>query len=206
MTAPDRQQQRRTVLLEACLDLVGGGGTAAVTAESVAARAKLTKRYFYENFAGRDEILVAALDVMFDELIADIRAAIDGHGAAGRAQAIAEAFVSTMCRDPRRARLYAESVATPALRARREKAIVAFTDLLADDHRGDESGESVGRRLRTRIMVSGVTDVVTNWIDGTLSADRATLTAAIVAVGGFVQPQEVASTPGDRLDDQTTSS
>ena len=34
----------------------------------------------------------------------------------------------------------------------------------------------------TRIIVSGVTDVMTSWINGTV-ADRETLTAAIVRLG-----------------------
>lgn len=183
MSADDRQQQRRRLLLDACLDLVGIGGTPAVTAESVAAQAKLTKRYFYESFAGRDAILVAALDDMFNALITDIREAILHSDRTGRAESIAEVFVSTMCADPRRARLYAESRATPALQARREDAIAAFTELIANDGRGPSSVESAKRVLMTRIIISGVTDIVTNWIDGTLVAERSTLTDAIVTLG-----------------------
>src|SRR5258708_27803222 len=68
--ADERRQQRRRLLLEACLDLVGRDGTPAVTAESVSAAAKLTKRYFYESFADRDAVLVAALDELFRDIAA----------------------------------------------------------------------------------------------------------------------------------------
>lgn len=185
VSADDRRQQRRSLLLEACLDLVGGGGIAAVTAESVSARAKLTKRYFYENFAGRDAVLVAALDEMFVDLIADVRDVIARSDAARRAEMVTEVFVSTMCGDPRRARLYAESQANPALQARREDAIGAFTSLLTAGQEHEPS-ESAKRQLMTRIVVAGVTDVVTSWIEGSLAADRSSLTAAIVALGRSV--------------------
>jgi hypothetical protein len=88
-----------------------------------------------------------------------------------------------MCADPRRARLYAESRAIPALQARREDAVAAFTELIANDGRGRGAVESAKRVLMTRIIISGVTDIVTNWIDGTLVTDRSTLTGAIVTLG-----------------------
>jgi hypothetical protein len=104
-------------------------------------------------------------------------------GSSGPVATRAEAFVSTMCADPRRARLYAESRAIPALQARREDAVAAFTELIANDGRGRGAVESAKRVLMTRIIISGVTDIVTNWIDGTLVTDRSTLTGAIVTLG-----------------------
>ncbi|WP_161600608.1 TetR/AcrR family transcriptional regulator [Mycolicibacterium hodleri] len=183
VSADDRQQRRRRLLIDACLDLIGEGGIAAVTAESVSATAKLTKRYFYESFAGRDAILVAALDELFEELIAKIEVAISAAHPGIRAEAITDVFVMTMCNDPRRARLYAESSALPALRERRENAIVTFTDLIVEADHAAASTDYGKRRLMTRIVVAGVTDVVTGWINGVLVADRSTLTEAIVALG-----------------------
>lgn len=167
----------------ACLDLVGAGGIAAVTAESVSTAAKLTKRYFYESFADREAILLAALEELFVELITAIRAARDAAREGDRAEPITEAFVATLCADPRRARLYAECGVLPALCARRESAIVAFTDLVSGDHAAPAAARN---HLMTRIVVAGVTDVVTSWIDGTLVADRKTLVEAIVELGRAV--------------------
>lgn len=183
VSADDRRDQRRRVLLEACLDLVGRGGTPAVTAESVSAEAKLTKRYFYESFIDRDAILVAALDELFTDVIAQIREASRRAEPAERARAITEVVVTALCSDPRRARLYAESPAVPALQSRREDAITAVTNVIANDNPNAGPGDTVPRELVTRIFIAGGTDLVTSWINGTLAADRATLTEAIVAMG-----------------------
>jgi AcrR family transcriptional regulator len=181
--ADERRQQRRRMLLDACLDLVGKDGTPAVTAESVSAAAKLTKRYFYESFPDRDAVLVAALDELLRDINVQIRDADLPDEREGRARAIADALVSTLCRDPRRARLYAAAPAVPALNLRREQAIVAFTDVMANDALTAGLTDDVQRRLVTRIIVAGVTDLVTSWLDGNLDVDRATVIEAIVTMG-----------------------
>lgn len=180
--AEERRQQRRRLLLDACLDLVGRDGTAAVTAESVSAAAKLTKRYFYESFPDRDAILVAALDELFADLAAQIRDTTLPAEPDERVRSVAEIMVSVLSRDPRRARLYAESPALPALNARREVAVVGFTDMMATiAAAGLDDG--VDRRLVARMIVAGAADLVANWFAGNIAGDRATLIEAMVAVG-----------------------
>jgi AcrR family transcriptional regulator len=181
--ADERRQQRRRQLLDACLDLVGRDGTPAVTAESVSATAKLTKRYFYESFPDRDAILVTALDELFRDIDAEIRRASLPADGEGRARAIAEALVIALCRDSRRARLYAAAPALPALNARREQAIVAFTEVMASDALTAGLTDDVQRRLVARIVVAGVTDLVTSWLDDNLDVDRATVIDAIITMG-----------------------
>ncbi|MDT7643129.1 MAG: hypothetical protein QOC75_129, partial [Pseudonocardiales bacterium] len=68
VSADERRTERRQRLVTACLDLVGEGGVSTVTAQAVAERAGLTRRYFYESFADRDAVLVEALDGMFSTL------------------------------------------------------------------------------------------------------------------------------------------
>ena len=43
--------------------------------------------------------------------------------------------------------------------------------------------DRVQRELVARIIVAGVTDLVTSWLDGNLDVDRATLIEAIVTIG-----------------------
>ncbi|WP_434090437.1 TetR family transcriptional regulator [Nocardia beijingensis] len=58
---PLRVIRSRADLLRSCvvlrLDLIGESGAAGVTMRGVCRRAGLTTRYFYENFATRDELL-----------------------------------------------------------------------------------------------------------------------------------------------------
>jgi hypothetical protein len=71
----------------------------------------------------------------------------------------------------------------PALNTRREKAIVAFTEVMANDALTAGLGDGVRRRWVSRIVVAGVTDLVTSWLDGNLDVDRRTLVEAIVTIG-----------------------
>src|SRR3954470_23258141 len=94
--ADERRAQRREVLIEAALDRLHADGIAGVSVRSVCTRARLTPRYFYESFADLDQLLLAAVDAVVDEvadralaalaaapheLPAQVRAAIDaGYG------------------------------------------------------------------------------------------------------------------------------
>jgi AcrR family transcriptional regulator len=134
VSADERRTERRQRLVTACLDLVGEGGVSTVTAQAVAERAGLTRRYFYESFADRDAVLVEALDGMFSTLGGDIRTALRTAGDAplDRARATIQLLIATMD-DPRVARLYVEAPGHPALQVRREQAIRSYTRLLAEE-------------------------------------------------------------------------
>ena len=62
-------------LIETALDCLHADGLAGVSVRSVCARARLTPRYFYESFADLDELLVAAVDAVTDEVAAQAVAA-----------------------------------------------------------------------------------------------------------------------------------
>ncbi|SIK96562.1 TetR family transcriptional regulator [Mycobacteroides abscessus subsp. abscessus] len=73
----DRVAQRRNALLDAGLTELTAKGAAAVSITSVCAAAKLTQRYFYESFAGKDEFLNAVLDTTVRQAHAVILGALD---------------------------------------------------------------------------------------------------------------------------------
>ena len=76
-TLSARRAQRRMDLVEATLDLVGEGGSAAVSVRSVCRKAGLTDRYFYESFANRDELLVAVFTEVAEEAYAQATRVIE---------------------------------------------------------------------------------------------------------------------------------
>jgi len=180
VSADERRTERRQRLVTACLDLVGEGGVAAVTAQAVAERAGLTRRYFYESFTDRDAVLVDALDGMFTSLRADIQATLRTAGDApvDRVHATIELLIATMD-DPRVARLYVEAPGHPALQARREQAIHSYTRLLAEEvlrlGRDDPRTE-----LAALILVAGITEAVTSWLAGRIPLGREELIDQIV--------------------------
>jgi AcrR family transcriptional regulator len=190
VSADERRQVRQRALLDACLDVVGANGVHGVTVEAVCAQARLTKRYFYENYPDRDALLAAASDQMMTGIRKAVTAAIEtSDGTVAKASAAVNELVDTLTGDPRLARLYVESAAHPVLRERRDIAIDTFTALmlgaLFDARRPGMADEQ--RRLAMRLVIAGTTDLVTSWLAGSLSTDRETLVATIVAVGTSLQ-------------------
>lgn len=184
--AADRARERRARLLEAALEIIGSDGFAALTVDGVCAQAQLTKRYFYESFTDRDALVLCALDDLFDAIADGIRRVVAGtEPGPARARAVVEHLVAALADDPRRARLYVECTAQDVLRARRTRAIDDFTRLVCDEVFEFEGPRrrSVDRRLAARVVVSGTTDVVTGWLDGTVRCSRRTLVETIVALG-----------------------
>jgi AcrR family transcriptional regulator len=186
VSADDRRQQRQRQLLDACLDVVGSSGVHGVTVEAVCAEARLTKRYFYENYADRDALLAAISDEMMNGIRDTVTAAVaTGRTSLERARAAVEALVASLTSDPRLARLYVESTAHPVLLERRDRAIKTFTELIVTEVYGDgrPQASATQRSLGVRLVIAGTTDVVTSWLADSLDVDRETLIATIVAVG-----------------------
>lgn len=189
VSAHDRRSGRRARLVEAALDLVGDRGVSAVTAEAVCAQAGLTKRYFYESFTDRDQLLRA----LGDDLFADVRAAIalalseTSAEVGSRIGATVRALVDTLAGDRRRSRLYAETGAHDALRARREEALEDYANLLMVDVL-QVAPSDPHQRLRARLVVAGTTDVVTHWFAGDLAMTRDELVADVTEIGLALTP------------------
>ena len=187
VSAQDRRDDRRARLLEACFDVVADVGVADTTAEAVSTRAALSKRYFYESFADRDAILVAALDVVF----ADVSAAIitnlssAGAGTDERIAVTVQSLVSTLTADPRAARLYIEASHQPLLEQRRVQAFDEFSQLMnrtvlqldIDDPRA---------RIAALLIVAGTTEVMSRWLSGALQMPEEDLIQTIAGIGTSV--------------------
>lgn len=189
VSAEDRRSGRRARLVEAALDVVGERGASAVTAEAVCARAGLTKRYFYESFTDRDQLLRAVVDDLFADVQAAITVALSATAAepGARIAATVRALVDTLALDERRSRLYAEAGAHDALRARREEALEDYATLLMVDVLQVDPSDP-HHRLRARLVVAGTTDVVSRWFAGDLALSRDELVADVTEIGLALRP------------------
>ncbi len=184
-SAEERQAQRRSRLLAACLDVVGEVGVLGVTVDAVCARAGLTKRYFYEAFADRDAALEAVTDDVCSGLHASIVSALrraDGDRRARAATAV-EVFAATLDADPRIARLYAESPGHPRLLARRDAAVDLFADLVLDDVLRLAPGDREQARTAAVLVVAGTTHVVNRWLAGGVPLERVELVDEVLRIG-----------------------
>ncbi|MEY2840663.1 MAG: hypothetical protein RJB60_2962 [Pseudomonadota bacterium] len=108
VSAEARQAQRRERLLEAALDVFGTEGYASATMRLICAKARLTERYFYEQFTGLDDVFQILHQQLSDGLIESVAQAYAqhlSHASDERLRACLRAFFQYIQNDPRRARI-----------------------------------------------------------------------------------------------------
>ncbi len=176
-TLADRRAQRHDQLLDAGLELLGGQGSAAVTVRSVCRLAKLTDRYFYENFADREALLLAVFDRVAAEAgSALVQAVADAPAElTERARAAVEAFLGVLTEDPRKGRvLLLEPLTDPTLGMRG----IALSPMFAELARVElgTQGSPRGAQLTATALIGALANLFIRWLDGTLDIDRGELT------------------------------
>jgi AcrR family transcriptional regulator len=185
MSAEARARSRRQRLIEAAQTVIAEHGVAALTVEQVCQTAELTKRYFYVDFSGKEDLL----DVCAEQLFTRLWNAMDGALAAAsgpeRARAAAQAVVHTLASDPASARLYSECAAFPRLRERQQRAISEFSARVAADviPFAGHPPTGIRRHLAARILTAGTTQLIVDWLQGTVETDEETIIATIAASG-----------------------
>jgi AcrR family transcriptional regulator len=167
MTPSERELRRREQFLAAGLEVFGERGWAGTTVLDVCRAAKLSQRYFYEQFSGREALFLAVVDRAGEQVVAVVREAANApdrtpqERAAGVLTALAEQFAA----DPRTVRVtLVESLATPVFRERRAALMETFSALAArlmaglspDPSQVDE--ESL--RLSATIVSGGIAEVL----------------------------------------------
>ena len=176
--AADRRAERRTLLLDAALDLLGTEGSAATTVRAVCQRARLNPRYFYESFPDLDSLIVAVYDRVIEALAAEVWASMDGTGSDTRAAARAaiDCIVRFIDDDPRGGRvLYIEALGNEALNRRRIETGHSLVELVERDavarHGSLPRGEQIGR-IGAAILVGGFSELLVARLEGRIDAPR----------------------------------
>lgn len=175
-TLADRRADRRRRLLDVGLDLLGTQGSSAVTVRSVCRAAGLTDRYFYENFADRDALMLAVYDEVADEaravLVAAVASAEPDDFEAG-ARAAVDAFAELLTGDPRKGRvLLLEPLTDPTLGVRGVALSPAFAEII----RAQLGGDAVSAQLTATALVGAMANLFIRWLDGSLPVGRDVLT------------------------------
>jgi len=177
VSADDRRAVRRARLIEAGLELLGERGWQGTTVRAVCAEAGLTERYFYESFAGRDELLAGIFDRVASEAADGVLRAIETapHDARAKARAAIAAFVEMLTDDPRRARaMLLESLSDAALRERRAETIRGFARLVSEQAQSfyDDPIAADDAELTALALVGGLAELLVGWLDGTIEVPR----------------------------------
>ena len=107
ISKPERIARRRIALIEAAMQLSDEVGWRNVTVEGLCLKAKLNKRYFYENFTDLDSVSCAVVDHVTDEVLAKMATTVVyvGQPVAELAKVTIDTFVRFMTEIPCRAKL-----------------------------------------------------------------------------------------------------
>jgi AcrR family transcriptional regulator len=178
LSAEDRRAERRRLLLDAGFELLGTEGGSGTTVRAVCQAARLNPRYFYESFPDLDQLIVAVYDQVVTELRLEVKRSLDEAppdlpAQIGAAVATTVGFVDD---DRRRARvLYVEALGNEALNRRRISAghdITSFIETDTTERRGrPPDGEHIVA-LTSAVLVGGISEVLTTWLDGRLDVTR----------------------------------
>lgn len=180
-TLADRKAARRRLLVDAGIELLGTGNSAAVSVRAVCRQAQLTERYFYENFADRGELVRTVYDSVVAEAHHTLVDAVASTGPAARARAEAavSAFVTLILDDPRKGRvLLLAPLADPALSRYGSQRLPMFAELVREQlsARFDEAE----RMMTATALVGGLANLFTAYLGGALPVSREQLTVHCV--------------------------
>jgi AcrR family transcriptional regulator len=189
MPAEERRAERRRRLLDAAFDLLGTGGWSATTVRSVCTTAELNPRYFYESFAGLDDLVVAVYDRVVEDLWTAVRTATAREPAArpgDELRTAIDAIVRFIDDDARRGRvLYVEALGSEALNRRRIDAGYALVEVLERDARARNGrlarNEHIGR-TGAAILVGGLSELLVARLEGRIRVSRRRLVDDAVAL------------------------
>lgn len=179
--ATERRDQRRRALIETALDCLHHDGLSGVSVRSICARARLTPRYFYESFDGLDQLLVAAVDSVLDEVAerSVAAAAAAGDDAEAQVRAAIDAGYGVVVTDPRKANaLLVAAAGHGPLRERRHRLVSEYADLIIANLSVLSSlglAERRSARAGALFVMGGSADVIEAVLSGRLRMSRARL-------------------------------
>jgi AcrR family transcriptional regulator len=163
---------QRARIIAAMSELVYEGGFAGVTVAHVVARSGVSRRTFYEIFEDRDDCLLVAFDHALGQAAAvtlPVYEAAAGASWEERLRAGLAALLGFLDGDPVSASLCVVGAlaASPAVLARRARAIDALVGVVHEGSRADQRGR--GARRRSRIVAEGAVGAVVGVLYARLS-------------------------------------
>jgi AcrR family transcriptional regulator len=188
-TASERRAQRREQLLDAGLQLFGTAGYRATTIEALCVGAGLNPRYFYEQFAGREQLLGAVYERHVRQVLVVVRRAIDdaGDDRARRLEAGLRAFVQATLDDELGARVnYFEMIGVSrSLDALRRRVLGDYAQLIASQSAGGLAA-GVETQMAAVALVGATDGLVIDWLSGDRAQPRESIVTTLLAIFGPV--------------------
>jgi AcrR family transcriptional regulator len=162
----------RARLLAGLAEAAAEKGYSATTIADVVARAQVSRRTFYEQFADKEDCFLAAYDAVSDLLIALIAHAVAGEERPWeeRVRAAVEAYLQTLAREPGVTRVFVSDIlgAGPEALRRRRAVHRRFAELMQELARVHADGLPPGVALDPDMavaVVGGVDELVRLAVD-----------------------------------------
>jgi AcrR family transcriptional regulator len=174
-TLEDRAAARRAALIDAGTELLGTEGAAGVTVRAACRATKLSERYFYESFDGRDALLRAVHAQVAAQARDAIVAVVAAHAAAGGdaddealAHAAVAAFTAFLEEDPRRGRvLLSESFSDTVLARHDVELVPAFAALLVAQITAlPDAPDATDAELTAVALIGALRNLYLAWLGG----------------------------------------
>ncbi|MDO9355789.1 MAG: TetR family transcriptional regulator [Solirubrobacteraceae bacterium] len=173
-TAEERRNERRDQLIEAGLEVFGTVGFAGTSIRAILRESGLAERYFYENFASLELLLVAVHAHVNDAVLKAVRAATNEAGAdvEARARAGVRAFIETITTDPRWVRIKLQEIGGSAgeeVQKLRLAAQEAFAEVLIAYGPNEATlAKGLQPHALARAVISAIESLVDAWATGQL--------------------------------------
>jgi AcrR family transcriptional regulator len=153
--------QRERMLL-AVAEAVAEQGFVTTTVADIIARARLSRRTFYEHFADKEECFLAAYDTVVEQLLAAVGQAYEqAEGWPQKVHDGLETFIAYLAAEPAFARMCIVEVvaAGPEARGRRDAAMRVFVEFL-EPGRTEAPRGIVVPALAADIVVGGIYEII----------------------------------------------
>lgn len=183
--AAQRIAKRRSRLLEAGLDLLGGEVVPAdLTVRAICSQSGLAARYFYESFADKDVFVGAVFDWVIADIAATTQAAVATAAAREQSRAGMANIVRTISNDARVGRLlFSAHLANPIVVRKRAESGALFA-LLSGQHAGLALHIEPNDRIKAagHFVVGGVAQTLSAWLSDDIGMTQGQLTAQLAAL------------------------
>jgi AcrR family transcriptional regulator len=189
--AEERQGERRDRLRAAGLQLFGTVGYATTTIADICVEAGLNRRYFYEAYRTREDLLRDVYDQFVASIAAEVIDAVSTRDQViEKVQAGQRAFWGRATQDPREVRILTIEVVgvSEPLERRRREVRHGFADFIRDQAitAAERHGwiERVDLTVAARVIVGASIDLLVDWVRGDTAhtpAELADLLAGIFA-------------------------
>jgi AcrR family transcriptional regulator len=157
----ERRAERRVQLIEAAIGVYGEVGYRNASVKAVCEAAGLTERYFYESFAGSDDLLAAVYEVVVADLYAAMREAAAG-APDDPVRAALTVYYARLRENPNAARVFLVEIGgvSPKVDTQVRQALASAAPLFAPQLRPDMAAPE----LVAAGCVGAVIQIALDWI------------------------------------------